>query len=995
MYFMCCNQDKDKSSELHHYIKYLLSHDMPSEDMGSIAFHEDMSKPPPQKKRKHSSRIVSVTRRAILAQVGENGKNIEEELNCANPHRTLYTTFKEQLVTLGVIKWRLHEYSKDICVMNDINPSTGLLIPQSFVHVTCLSNIGVEPVIKCSCGIFNLIQRAGHQEVHLWPGEELIPDSTLTCMHCRFYRDYLLNAHQDIYNEDTPLTRPISMVKDSLEEMENEVQLIGNVILPAATKFSVKGFDSYSVVNVSFRHEKCFAICTDGICSAHMKNKRNVDRDEGKNCNKINKIKCSHLTTFFNNMDYVQAFFPGFFNKEQQFEEDQNEIQYQHTDEEQNYEDTNIGKAVSGHFNMDTGLWEYKSLSQHKPKEMYDPLLVNNTQQRNDFIRSGNLDSTTGLYSHFILSPKHVDSRLRDKICQCGIPFSNEDQYKIEQGAGTLFTRNGPVAVKYYNLQCTQKVCQIDYRIAAQEQNIHLFTKNTCAGDEIGWDFVQQVMRTKCSFSAFCNEMTRKYQTTNIMSGPFMSPNTFIQWFFGWIAAFKIDFRKEIDPWCKYSPKMLACDGTHIGVSLRHMKLDKPVTTADRSDRILPSLHQRNDRALLKDTARRKHLRYLVKKFLKKKFKKKEMLNTEEEVFETAMLNDYIESECHEPVKLFLLEFLHPTQHPEFVQCMARLLYMMSGDAALCTILPFMCHDLVQDTCKEFSQNITSEEKLEAIKKFCIEVAQILQLGKKHGCSSLSVNFIDFVVRRIQKDHEFEEDRGLPEVEVMENTYNPSLGTCYYFTEHGNQLRKMPSYKVSGKVDESSKYDEEPQIDQCRKFFPKVSFGGFGYLFLWFCPVHGHSYGFHIIAGGEGRKDAFASLYKYLEEPPEHIFYDFACQLSEYCLNREPLLFRNTRFWHDLFHSIGHLCGINFKSGRVQGLEGVNTEICEQVNSFLQCIKYTASHLSQDHFIFFLQFFLYLMNKDKTQKSTLGGNSFVNRPVLLLLGSCKLLLQII
>ena len=205
-------------------------------------------------------------------------------------------------------------------------------------------------------------------------------------------------------------------------------------------------------------------------------------------------------------------------------------------------------------------------------------------------------------------------------------------------------------------------------------------------------------------------------------------------------------------------------------------------------------------------------------------------------------------------------------------------------------------------------------------------------------------------------------------MKVIENTYNPSSGTCYYFTEHGNQLRRMPSYKVSGKVDGSSRYDEEPQIDECRKFFPKVSFGGFGYLFLWFCPVHGHSYGFHIVESGEGRKDAFASLYKYIEQPPEHIFYDFACQLSEYCLNREPLLFRNTRFWHDLFHSIGHLCGINFKSGRVQGLEGVNTEICEQVNSFLQCIKYTASHLSQDHFIFFLQFFLYLMNKDKTQK---------------------------
>ena len=31
---------------------------------------------------------------------------------------------------------------------------------------------------------------------------------------------------------------------------------------------------------------------------------------------------------------------------------------------------------------------------------------------------------------------------------------------------------------------------------------------------------------------------------------------------------------------------------------------------------------------------------------------------------------------------------------------------------------------------------------------------------------------------------------------------------------------------------------------------------------------------------------------------------------------------------------------MNFKSGRIDGLEGISTEICEQVNSYLQCIKY-------------------------------------------------------
>ena len=112
-----------------------------------------------------------------------------------------------------------------------------------------------------------------------------------------------------------------------------------------------------------------------------------------------------------------------------------------------------------------------------------------------------------------------------------------------------------------------------------------------------------------------------------------------------------------------------------------------------------------------------------------------------------------------------------------------------------------------------------------------------------------------------------------------------------------------------------------------------------------------------------------ASLYKYLETPPKDVFYDFACQLSEYCLNREPDLFKKTRFWYDLFHAIGHKCGICFRSVRVCGLEGINTEICEQVNAFPQCIKYTAAHLSQEHFTFFAVF-LYILNKEKTKTYT-------------------------
>ena len=135
-----------------------------------------------------------------------------------------------------------------------------------------------------------------------------------------------------------------------------------------------------------------------------------------------------------------------------------------------------------------------------------------------------------------------------------------------------------------------------------------------------------------------------------------------------------------------------------------------------------------------------------------------------------------------------------------------------------------------------------------------------------------------------------------PPVARILQSYNPSTGTAYYFTESGDQLHQMPKYHVSeGDKEKNALLDDRPDVDQpCNKYFSKVSRGGFGYMFLWFCPIHGHCYGFHMIAGAEGRKDPFCSLFKYCETMPDHVHFDFACQLSEHCLSREPQLFKHT-----------------------------------------------------------------------------------------------------
>ena len=133
------------------------------------------------------------------------------------------------------------------------------------------------------------------------------------------------------------------------------------------------------------------------------------------------------------------------------------------------------------------------------------------------------------------------------------------------------------------------------------------------------------------------------------------------------------------------------------------------------------------------------------------------------------------------------------------------------------------------------------------------------------------------------------------------------------------------------------------------------------------CPVHGHCYGFHIIPGSEGRKDPFSALFKYKEEPPQHLFYDFACSFSEYALNREPDYFKKCRTWHDLFHSFNHVCGEIFKSSRIPNLTA-NTEICEQFNSYLQRLKWTCTHLGQERFCFILQYAIFKWNVKQTER---------------------------
>ena len=360
----------------------------------------------------------------------------------------------------------------------------------------------------------------------------------------------------------------------------------------------------------------------------------------------------------------------------------------------------------------------------------------------------------------------------------------------------------------------------------------------------------------------------------------------------------------------------------------------------------------------------RVYLKYLCTKTLQRNENNLDLITEERKRENLLQVLNSRTGRTEEAMKDFMIAFINRTEDQSITHSMANLLLLLTGDAAISTVVPFTYHYHILQTCSAIRNEIGIEKKLQDMKEYGVELSNLLECSIRHGFTNKSIAFVEYLIDQAIIVHIRDINTEVPSENVK--PYNPESGTAYYFTPTGHQIRKQPMYRID---QEKRNYDNLPTVDDvCAKKFPNVSYGGFGYMFLWFCPVHGHCYGFHLISGGEGRKDPFSSLFKYMPNAPTDVFYDFACQLSEYCLNREPQYFLCTRFWHDLFHGITHKCGKCFKSSRVCGMVGVNSEICEQFNSYLQNIKYTASHLTQSHFMFFVQFFIYLWNKEKTAK---------------------------
>ena len=194
-----------------------------------------------------------------------------------------------------------------------------------------------------------------------------------------------------------------------------------------------------------------------------------------------------------------------------------------HPDEENGQDSQLLDDNIEGNFDVETGLWNFPSLTKFKPKDMMDPQLIKYTKKR--------IITALENYSGVELKPDaYKNNTLR--MCDCGMGYSQETEYTLKEHS-TLYNRMGPVRCSVFNLPCHNGTCELNFEEVAEEQGIFIISKVTCVGGEIGWDFVQDVVTKRKSFKAYCEDMIRKYQTNNPMSPSSMSINTFLKWFFG------------------------------------------------------------------------------------------------------------------------------------------------------------------------------------------------------------------------------------------------------------------------------------------------------------------------------------------------------------------------------------------------------------------------------------------------------------------------------
>jgi hypothetical protein len=280
------------------------------------------------------------------------------------------------------------------------------MLPSSFVHVFAITEDNGDLLLKCSCPSYNLIQKAALSNSNLAPGVDDILDPSMTCMHCRFYKEKLSDIWDTLGDSSEGHTIVEKKAMAGFVVMDKPVVLVSDALPHATTKLSVRGEGNlYSFVNLTFKNGLCWVRCTEGVCSAQALNKKKVskiisllnppekkkkrktsdkprtesEKEDERIQEMANKL-CTHLSTLAEHIQEVRYDLPELFFAEGDVEGGGEDVPGEV--EVPNNDDHHLQEHLKGGvFNKETGLWSYPALSDLSPRQMEDDILIRSVSQ--------------------------------------------------------------------------------------------------------------------------------------------------------------------------------------------------------------------------------------------------------------------------------------------------------------------------------------------------------------------------------------------------------------------------------------------------------------------------------------------------------------------------------------------------------------------------------------------------------------------------------------
>ena len=171
-----------KSGELRHlknYLKFLqLKDNIP----------EFQTDEPPHKKQHLTGQARRVD--AFCLKQKYLSPELLDMIRQSNIDRSLYTKFKNQILTSGTIKWCYNQDGRNVCIMNDYSVN-GHLMPNSFAHISSDSQTLIHRLYAAVVKYIILSKM-----LKLNRDWKIAPETS--CMHCRFFQEHLLNAYEVI-----------------------------------------------------------------------------------------------------------------------------------------------------------------------------------------------------------------------------------------------------------------------------------------------------------------------------------------------------------------------------------------------------------------------------------------------------------------------------------------------------------------------------------------------------------------------------------------------------------------------------------------------------------------------------------------------------------------------------------------------------------------------------------------------------------------------------